>query len=128
MKTKSLVLLILLVIAVFKANAGNDKAKTDNNTVEIKFNPFGDKWHRSPQKSSTEKTTSEILFIEFSSDVKDITVSIYKDDIKVIEEHLGDIFNGTVIHYLLKQYGQGVYDVHVLSENDLIVSTSITVI
>lgn len=128
MKTKSLILLILLIIAVFKANAGNDKTKTDNSTILVKAGTNKEKPQYAPPQKSTDKTTSDILFIEFSSDIKDTTVLIYKDGIGVIDEHLGDTVNGTVIHYLLKQHGQGIYDVHVLSENDLIVSTSITVI
>lgn len=133
MVMKAKVLLITL-IGIFSMLSMSVKAQDgDSDETETIYVGKGDnvnignKPQHSPRKN-TAKTTLDVLYIKFTSDVSDVTISIYKDGVEVVNNYEGDVSYGTVLPFYLSQYGVGTYEVYVLSAVDIIASGEMEVV
>lgn len=85
----------------------------NQNTTETSSKP-----QRAPRKSTIGNslyTTTGLIFVEFTADIENVSVSIYKENTEVITDYACNIYNGSIIPYDISLYGKGGYVVYITS-------------
>lgn len=126
MKAKMLLITLIGILSMLSMNVKAQNDDSDNESIYT-GDPLKNKPQRAFRKSCMKKT-QDVLYIKFTSDVSDVTISIYKDGVEVVNNYEGDVSYGTVLPFYLSQYGLGTYDVYVLSAADVITSGEIEVV
>lgn len=119
--------MLILTTGILLSSSNTLTAQTpdDNHPVTEKDKHHGDDGYPEPIQVNMD-TASGMLNVTFNISLNDVTIKLYKNGSLVCSEEEGDVIIDDYTWFNLSNYGQGTFQIVISSENNIILTDSIS--